>query len=101
ANNDRQRAAALDELLPAQREDFIGIFTAMDGLPVTIRLLDPPLHEFLPHEDKNQKEMARQMKVPLEKVKRRVTELHEANPMLGFRGCRLAVIFPEIQEMQV
>ena len=73
----------------------------MDGLPVTIRLLDPPLHEFLPHEEKNQREMARQMKVPLDRIKRRVTELHESNPMLGFRGCRLAVVFPEIQEMQV
>ncbi len=101
ADNEKDRRAALKKLLPYQKKDFIGIFKAMDGLPVTIRLLDPPLHEFLPHEDKNQKEMAKQMKVPLEKIKRRVTELHEANPMLGFRGCRLAVIFPEIQEMQV
>jgi pyruvate, orthophosphate dikinase len=101
ADNEKDRRAALKKLLPYQKKDFIGIFKAMEGLPVTIRLLDPPLHEFLPHEDKNQKEMARQMKVPLEKIKRRVTELHESNPMLGFRGCRLAVIFPEIQEMQV
>ncbi len=101
AENEKDRRAALKKLLPYQKKDFAGIFKAMDGLPVTIRLLDPPLHEFLPHEDKNQREMARQMKVPLDKIKRRVTELHEANPMLGFRGCRLAVIFPEIQEMQV
>ena len=101
ADNEKDRRAALKKLLPYQKKDFVGIFKAMDGLPVTIRLLDPPLHEFLPHEDKNQKEMAKQMKVPLEMIKRRVSELHEANPMLGFRGCRLAVIFPEIQEMQV
>jgi pyruvate,orthophosphate dikinase len=101
ADNLDDRKKALKKLLPYQRKDFIGIFKAMDGLPVTVRLLDPPLHEFLPHEEKNQKEMARQMKVPLEKIKRRVSELHEANPMLGFRGCRLAVIFPEIQEMQI
>jgi pyruvate,orthophosphate dikinase len=101
AENEKDRRAALKKLLPYQKKDFVGIFKAMDGLPVTIRLLDPPLHEFLPHEDKNQRQMAKEMKVPLEKVKRRVSELHEANPMLGFRGCRLAVIFPEIQEMQV
>ncbi len=101
AENEKDRRAALKKLLPYQKKDFVGIFKAMDGLPVTIRLLDPPLHEFLPHEEKNQREMARQLKVPLDKVKRRVSELHEANPMLGFRGCRLAVIFPEIQEMQV
>ena len=101
ADNLEDRKKALKKLLPYQKKDFIGIFKAMDGLPVTVRLLDPPLHEFLPHEDKNQKEMAKQMKVPLDKVKRRVSELHEANPMLGFRGCRLAVIFPEIQDMQI
>ncbi len=101
ADNEKDRRAALKKLLPYQKKDFVGIFKAMDGLPVTIRLLDPPLHEFLPHEEKNQRQMARQMKIPLEKVKRRVAELHEANPMLGFRGCRLAVVFPEIQEMQV
>ncbi|MGC8541383.1 MAG: pyruvate, phosphate dikinase, partial [Phycisphaerae bacterium] len=101
ADNEKDRRAALKKLLPYQKKDFIGIFKAMDGLPVTIRLLDPPLHEFLPHEEKNQREMARQMKVPLDRIKRRVTELHESNPMLGFRGCRLAVVFPEIQEMQV
>ncbi|HVX83528.1 MAG TPA: pyruvate, phosphate dikinase [Phycisphaerae bacterium] len=101
ADNLEDRKKALKKLLPYQKKDFIGIFKAMNGLPVTVRLLDPPLHEFLPHEDKNQKEMARQMKVPLDKIKRRVSELHEANPMLGFRGCRLAVIFPEIQDMQI
>ena len=101
ADNEKDRRAALKKLLPYQKKDFVGIFKAMDGLPVTIRLLDPPLHEFLPHEEKNQREMARQMKVPLDRIKRRVTELHESNPMLGFRGCRLAVVFPEIQEMQV
>jgi pyruvate,orthophosphate dikinase len=101
ASNEADRRKALKKLLPYQKKDFIGIFKAMDGLPVTVRLLDPPLHEFLPHEDKNQKEMAKEMGVPLEMIKRRVTELHEANPMLGFRGCRLAVIFPEIQEMQI
>ena len=101
SDNETDRRKALKKILPYQKKDFVGIFKAMDGLPVTIRLLDPPLHEFLPHEEKNQREMARQLKVPLDKVKRRVTELHEANPMLGFRGCRLAVIYPEIQEMQV
>ncbi len=101
ATNEKDRRKALKKLLPYQKKDFVGIFKAMDGLPVTIRLLDPPLHEFLPHEEKNQKQMAKEMKVKLDVIQRRVTELHEANPMLGFRGCRLAVIFPEIQEMQV
>jgi len=101
SDNEADRRKALKKILPYQKKDFVGIFKAMDGLPVTIRLLDPPLHEFLPHEEKNQREMAQQLKVPLDKVKRRVSELHEANPMLGFRGCRLAVIYPEIQEMQV
>jgi pyruvate,orthophosphate dikinase len=95
------RKAALAKLLPYQRADFIGIFTAMKGLPVTIRLLDPPLHEFLPHDDKSQKEMAEYLKVNLDTVKRRVSQLHEANPMLGHRGCRLSVTYPEILEMQV
>lgn len=95
------RKAALAKLLPFQREDFIGIFTAMKGLPVTIRLLDPPLHEFLPHDDKSQKEMADRMKVSVDVVKRRVSQLHEQNPMLGHRGCRLTVTYPEILEMQV
>ncbi len=95
------REAALDKLLPYQRDDFVGIFRAMNGLPVTIRLLDPPLHEFLPHESAQQKELATSMKVPLPKVKQRVAMLHELNPMLGHRGCRLAVTYPEILRMQV
>ncbi len=95
------RVAALAKLLPYQRDDFEGIFKAMKGLPVTIRLLDPPLHEFLPQEDKSQKEMAQRLGIPPAKVKQRVSQLHEMNPMLGHRGCRLAVTFPEILEMQV
>src|SRR5215212_7420425 len=81
------RKTALSKLLPYQREDFVGIFREMNGLPVTIRLLDPPLHEFLPHDDKSQKEMADRMKVGVDVIKRRVSQLHEANPMLGHRGC--------------
>ncbi len=73
----------------------------MDGLPVTIRLLDPPLHEFLPHDDAGQNEVASQLGIPIEKVKRRVEQLHEANPMLGLRGCRLPIKYPEIGDMQV
>ncbi len=95
------RKTALAALEPYQREDFIGIFEAMAGLPVTIRLLDPPLHEFLPHDEAGQSEVARQLGIPLEKVRRRVTQLHEANPMLGLRGCRLAIRYPEIGDMQV
>jgi pyruvate,orthophosphate dikinase len=95
------REKALAALEPYQREDFIGIFEAMDGLPVTIRLLDPPLHEFLPHDDAGQAEVAKQLGIPVEKVKRRVEQLHEANPMLGLRGCRLPIKFPEIGDMQV
>jgi pyruvate, orthophosphate dikinase len=95
------RKAALAKLLPYQREDFIGIFTAMKGLPVTIRLIDPPLHEFLPHDDRSQKDMADLMDVKPAVVKARVQQLHEANPMLGHRGCRLCVTYPEILEMQV
>ena len=101
AEDERQRRAALDKLLPYQREDFIGIFTAMDSLPVTIRLLDPPLHEFLPHDDAAQTHLATKLGIPVEDVRRRVGALHEANPMLGHRGCRLAVTFPEILQMQV
>ena len=96
---DRERALA--KLLPYQREDFIGIFTAMDGLPVTVRLLDPPLHEFLPHDEENQGALAKAMGVPVKQVRDRVAMLHEANPMLGHRGCRLAVTYPEILVMQV
>lgn len=94
------REKALGKLLPMQRSDFEGIFKAMNGLPVTVRLLDPPLHEFLPHEDANQKEMAQVMKVSVEVVKSKVHSLHEFNPMLGHRGCRLAITYPEIYQMQ-
>ncbi len=101
ADDEAGRLAALSALEPYQREDFVGLFKAMDGLPVTIRLLDPPLHEFLPHDDAGQAEVAKQLGVPAEKVKRRVDQLHETNPMLGLRGCRLAIKFPEIADMQV
>ena len=95
------RRTALDKLLPFQRRDFTGIFEAMDGLPVTIRLIDPPLHEFVPHDEAKQKELAAKIGIPPEAVARRVEQLHEANPMLGHRGCRLAITYPEILEMQV
>ncbi len=95
-----ERKAALNKLLPYQREDFAGIFTALKGLPATIRLLDPPLHEFLPHDDVTIRETAEKIGVKPEMVSRRVAELHEFNPMLGFRGCRLGVSYPEISEMQ-
>ncbi|NRA58877.1 MAG: pyruvate, phosphate dikinase, partial [Phycisphaerales bacterium] len=101
AETKEAREAALDKLLPFQRDDFIGIFTAMKGLPVTIRLLDPPLHEFLPHEPATIKEVAKVRGVPAKKVEQRVAQLHELNPMLGHRGCRLAVTYPEILVMQV
>ncbi|HEV2971806.1 MAG TPA: pyruvate, phosphate dikinase [Pirellulales bacterium] len=101
AETKEDRVAALAKLLPYQREDFEGIFKAMKGLPVTIRLLDPPLHEFLPQDEKSQKEMAQRLGVSPAKVKARVSQLHEMNPMLGHRGCRLAVTYPEILEMQV
>jgi pyruvate, orthophosphate dikinase len=94
------RKKALAKLLPYQREDFIGIFKVLNGYPATIRFLDPPLHEFLPHEDAPQKELARKMGVSVERIKQRVKELHEFNPMLGFRGCRLGVVYEEISEMQ-
>ena len=95
------RAKALAKLLPFQRRDFIGIFEAMDGYPVTIRLIDPPLHEFVPHERKKQEELAKKIGVDVEVVIRRVEQLREANPMLGHRGCRLCITYPEILEMQV
>ncbi len=101
ANTLEAREAALAKLLPYQREDFIGIFEAMKGLPVTIRLLDPPLHEFLPHDEKSMEELASSMGVQADKVRQRVALLHELNPMLGHRGCRLAVTYPEILRMQV
>ncbi len=93
--------SALKKLLPMQRRDFEQIFTTMNELPVTIRLLDPPLHEFLPQEEYNQKEMAKQMKISLKEVQDKVSALHELNPMLGHRGCRLGVTYPEIYDMQV
>src|SRR5437870_525771 len=94
------RKAALAKLLPFQRADFEGIFRAMKGHPVTIRTLDPPLHEFLPHDDKGQAEMAKEMGVSKDVIANRVKALHEFNPMLGFRGCRLGIVYPEITEMQ-
>jgi len=101
ANNTIERKRALEELLPIQRGDFEEIFTALNGLPATIRLLDPPLHEFLPNDHTSRHEMALQLKVPVEEIAQKTASLHEFNPMLGFRGCRLAVIYPEILEMQV
>jgi pyruvate,orthophosphate dikinase len=100
ARDRKAREKAVAKLLPYQRRDFEGIFKAMDGLPVTIRLLDPPLHEFLPQSLKDQKEMAKRLSVPLAKVTERVTALHEFNPMLGHRGCRLSITFPELCVMQ-
>jgi pyruvate,orthophosphate dikinase len=101
ADNLEARKKALAKLLPFQRRDFIGIFEAMDGLPVTIRLIDPPLHEFVPHDPEKQKELAAKIGVSPEVVARRVEQLREANPMLGHRGCRLCITYPEILEMQV
>ncbi|MBL8891680.1 MAG: pyruvate, phosphate dikinase [Planctomycetaceae bacterium] len=101
ADKEEDRRKALAKLLPFQRKDFEGIFKAMEGLPVTVRLLDPPLHEFLPNEPKAQKEMADMLGVKPADVKTRVDQLHEMNPMLGHRGCRLSVTYPEILEMQV
>ncbi len=100
ADDEEGRRKALDKLLPMQREDFIGIFKVMNGFPVTIRTLDPPLHEFLPHEPKAIAELAKEMGVPEEKIISKVNSLHEANPMLGHRGCRLGIVYPEITEMQ-
>jgi pyruvate,orthophosphate dikinase len=101
ADSTEDRRAALAKLLPYQREDFLGILTEMKGLPVTIRLLDPPLHEFLPHDEPTQHALANQMGVPYARIHQRVSQLHEMNPMLGHRGCRLAVTYPEILVMQV
>jgi pyruvate, orthophosphate dikinase len=95
-----ERARALAKLLPYQRADFIGIFTALKGLPATIRFLDPPLHEFLPNDHAQQNELANKLGVAVEQIARRVHELHEFNPMLGHRGCRLGIVYPEISEMQ-
>jgi len=100
ADSEAGRRRALAKILPMQRADFVAIFEIMAGLPVTIRLLDPPLHEFLPHEDDKLAAVAKELGVAVEKLRLRVQELHEFNPMLGFRGCRLAVRYPEITEMQ-
>ena len=100
ADDEAGRKVALEKLLPIQREDFEGIFEAMQDLPVTVRLLDPPLHEFVPHEEANQAVMAKELGISLEEVKAKVDSLHEFNPMLGHRGCRLGVTYPEITEMQ-
>ncbi len=100
ADTEKGRRAALDKLLPEQRSDFVTIFEVMAGLPCTIRLLDPPLHEFLPHGDTEFEELAEATGVPIEKLRRRAGELHEFNPMLGHRGCRLGITYPEIYEMQ-
>ena len=100
ADDEAGRRVALAKLLPMQRGDFEGLFKVMNGYPVTVRLLDPPLHEFVPHEEKEQREMAAEMNVPFEKIVAKVESLKEFNPMLGHRGCRLGNIYPEITEMQ-
>jgi pyruvate,orthophosphate dikinase len=100
AANVEDRKRALAKLLPYQKADFIGIFKELKGLPATIRFLDPPLHEFLPHSKEQQMDLARKLNIPVEKIMARVNSLHEFNPMLGFRGCRLGLVFPEISEMQ-
>ena len=101
ADNEVDRRKAVKKLLPYQRKDFEGIFKALNGLPGTIRLLDPPLHEFLPHDGRQINDLAKKLKVKPAVIKQRVSELHEFNPMLGHRGCRLAISYPEIAEMQV
>ncbi|MFA7493819.1 MAG: pyruvate, phosphate dikinase, partial [Proteiniphilum sp.] len=100
AKDENGRRKALEKLLPLQKKDFAGIFRAMDGLPVTVRLLDPPLHEFVPHDEKGQMEMARVMGISYKDIHERVEGLLESNPMLGLRGCRLGNLYPEITEMQ-
>jgi pyruvate,orthophosphate dikinase len=100
AEDEAGRRAALAKLLPMQRSDFEGIFRAVGGRPATIRLLDPPLHEFLPHDVAGQEEVAEVMRVPVDVIRRKVDSLHEFNPMLGHRGCRLGITYPEISEMQ-
>ncbi|MEY4327048.1 MAG: hypothetical protein RIS24_3219, partial [Verrucomicrobiota bacterium] len=100
ADSLQAREAALAKLLPYQREDFFGIFKALKGFPATIRFLDPPLHEFLPHSKEQQMDLSRKLDIPVEKIMARVHELHEFNPMLGFRGCRLGIKYPEITRMQ-
>jgi pyruvate,orthophosphate dikinase len=100
ADTKEHRKEALAKILPYQKEDFVGMFKELKGYPATIRFLDPPLHEFLPHEGSAQNDLAKKMGVPVEKIKQRVKELHEFNPMLGFRGCRLGIVYSEISEMQ-
>lgn len=100
ADNEPDRRKALNKLLPVQREDFAGIFRSMGARPVTIRMIDPPLHEFLPHDEAGKAELAKATGKSLERVKARIDELHESNPMLGNRGCRLGISYPEITEMQ-
>jgi pyruvate,orthophosphate dikinase len=100
ANDRKERVAALDNLLPFQKQDFIEIFEAMEGLPVTIRLLDPPLHEFLPHEEEEVEKVAEELGITVGKLQAKINQLKEFNPMLGHRGCRLGITYPEITEMQ-
>src|SRR5438477_8659522 len=100
AGTKEERSRAVAKLLPYQRKDFVGIFTELKGLPATIRFLDPPLHEFLPNDHAQQNELANKLGVPAEQISRRVHDLHEFNPMLGHRGCRLGIVHPEISEMQ-
>jgi pyruvate,orthophosphate dikinase len=100
AGDEKTRRKALKKLLPYQRRDFLGIFKALDGKPATIRLLDPPLHEFLPHDQAAQRDLAKKLGVTLSSIKKRVEDLHEFNPMLGHRGCRLGISYPEVTEMQ-
>ncbi len=101
SEDEEGRRKALEKILPYQREDFEGLFKAMDGKPVTIRLLDPPLHEFLPQEEDQIRSIAKNMEVSVKKLRQKIDSLHEMNPMLGHRGCRLAITYPEITEMQV
>ena len=100
AENKEDRREALMKILPMQKKDFIDIFKVMEGLPVTIRLLDPPLHEFLPTEDEDIKEIADELKIKFDDLKVTINSLHELNPMLGHRGCRLSITYPQIPEMQ-
>ncbi|MCK5345892.1 MAG: pyruvate, phosphate dikinase, partial [Candidatus Heimdallarchaeota archaeon] len=100
AKDEKERKHYVDQLEPVQQKDFEGLFDVAEGLPVVIRLIDPPLHEFLPHDPAGQKEMSEQMGVPAERIKNIVEGLHEFNPMLGHRGCRLGITYPEITEMQ-
>src|SRR5688572_12558576 len=101
ADTEAQRRAALDKLLPFQKEDFKGLLKEMKGYGVTIRTLDPPLHEFLPKTDEDAAVLSKKINIPTEKILRKTAELHEFNPMLGHRGCRLGITYPEITEMQV